>query len=123
MNQANLTRIDSNDICTIGVLEFGENRVYTLEPPWRNNEPCVSCIPVGTYPCIIRKSPKYGWKYWLQNTAPRTYVLIHGGTLVKHTMGCILPGMRRGRLNGQACRAQQQGGRDHVADLFSKRTL
>jgi len=101
MNKAILTRTERTSTHTMGILEFGANKIYTLEPAWRNNERGVSCIPTGSYPCIIRKSPRYGWKYWLQNTGKRTYILIHGGNLVKHTKGCILPGMRKGRLNGR----------------------
>lgn len=101
MNEATLTRFEQTDEYTLGLLEFGDVELFTLELPWKNNEISVSCVPEGEYPCILRQSPKYGWKYWLQNTAPRSFVLIHGGNLVRHTQGCILPGKRQGVLHGE----------------------
>ena len=89
-----------HDDCAAGMLHFGDHALHTIEPPWRNNEIGKSCIPAGKYRCTMRKSPRYGWKYWLLGTEPRTFILIHGGNLPKHTQGCILPGKRQGRLNG-----------------------
>ena len=118
MNEAILTRIESTDTHTMGILEFGSIKLFTMEPPWLNNEACISCIPVGVYPCILRQSPRYGWKYWLQNTEPRTYVLIHGGNLVKHTMGCILPGLRKGLINGQPAVLTSKAAVSRLQDYF-----
>ena len=101
MRAARLTRTLHED-CSTGVLEISDRlALFTIEPPWLDNAIGKSCIPPGKYLCRQRKSPRYGWKYWLQNTEPRTFILIHGGNLPKHTQGCILPGKRLGMLNGQ----------------------
>ena len=101
MKEAILTRTESAATHTLGVLEYDGGKLFTMEPPWADNRKNESCIPTGIYPCIMRKSPKYGWKYWLQGTGSRSFILIHGGNLVQHTKGCILPGLRRGTLKGQ----------------------
>src|ERR1035441_6260159 len=31
----------------------------TLEPPWKNNQPKVSCIPVGVYQVVITRSEEH----------------------------------------------------------------
>ena len=98
-----LTRDLRTDGCTLGKLSLPVQGVtfHTLENPWMFNKPNISCIPAGTYQAIIRKSPRFGLTYWLQNTAPRTWILIHSGNIVKHTHGCILIGRRRGIYKNQ----------------------
>ena len=102
MRETTLIRYEHADTHTRGLLSIGGQALHTIEPPWKDNQIGESCIPTGKYECHMRKSPKYGFKYWLQDTDPRTFVLIHGGNLARHTMGCILPGMRKGKLSGQA---------------------
>ena len=90
------------DTYTLGVLTT--DRGYTcfvLEPPWRDNHPRVSCIPQGTYSCRIRNSPRFGLRYWLRDTTPRTFILAHPGNTIKHTLGCLLPGLKIGFINGR----------------------
>lgn len=78
-----------------------------LEPPWRNNEKNVSCIPVGTYPLRLRN-----WGDWYQKAIKhkrlgslsepgmievckvpgRSAILIHWGNFPEHTEGCLLVG-------------------------------
>lgn len=76
----------------------------TLEPPWLDNRRNVSCIPAGEYRCeFLAKSAsgKYKDVFHLQDVPGRSGILIHNGNLVSHTKGCILLGMRHGRLAGQ----------------------
>ena len=69
----------------------------------------MSCVPAGEYHVRIRKSPKYGLVFWLEDVEGRTYILIHAGNfggdrlkkLKTHTYGCILLGLKRGWLAGQ----------------------
>ncbi len=81
--------------CNTKVFEF-----VTLEPPWRNNEKQVSCIPAGVYKVIPRKSPKYGNHYHVQDVLLREWVLIHFGNYAKDSTGCILVGKRFSDING-----------------------
>ena len=81
--------------CDKKVFEF-----VTPEPPWRNNEKQVSCIPAGVYKVIPRKSPKYGNHYHVQDVLLRDYILIHFGNYAKDSTGCILVGKRFSDING-----------------------
>ena len=105
-----LRRISSGDQGTAGELLLDGVRVgFTIEPPWRNNEPGRSCIPPGRYQAIWRKSPRYGWTYMLVDTRPRAYILCHPGNFggdeqlgwQTHTRGCILLGTRHGYLQNK----------------------
>ena len=119
MNEARLIRYELADTYTRGRLCIGNMVLHTMEPPWLNNQIGKSCIPAGEYEAVMRKSPKYGWKYWLQNTDPRTFVLIHGGNLARHTMGCILPGKRKGTLNGKAAVLNSKAAVRVIHDYFA----
>lgn len=98
---ATLTRRSSSSLGTLGTLEHGEFSCVTMEPPWLNNLPNVSCIPTGTYQCHWHKSPRYGWVYAVLGVAGRSNILIHAGNIAQHTKGCVLLGQRVGRLAGQ----------------------
>ena len=85
---------------TLGVLEGDAFTCVTMEPPWANNKPNVSCIPPGEYECVWHKSPRYGWVYAVLGVEGRSHILIHPGNIVTHTKGCILPGKKVGDLGG-----------------------
>lgn len=71
----------------------------TLEPPWRNNETDVSCIPAGSYKVESRWSEKYGDHFHILDVEGRTLILIHGGNTYHHTRGCVLPGRSHTDIN------------------------
>lgn len=65
----------------------------TLERPWRDNQPKVSCIPAGIYQVVITLSPKFGRLMpHLLNVPGRTEIECHWGNTVVDTDGCILTG-------------------------------
>lgn len=66
----------------------------TLELPWRDNAPQISCIPEGAYPVAARKSEKFGYHYHVQNVPGREWILFHPGTFTRQLRGCIIPGQR-----------------------------
>jgi hypothetical protein len=83
--------------CMIGGLQFDTGfQCLTLELPWRNNEPELSCIPEGVYKCAVRKSRKWspvdGLLYELTPVQGRTDILIHAGNTIADSLGCILVG-------------------------------
>lgn len=110
---------------------------YVMEPPWRDNRPNVSCIPVGDYDVTHLKrsaSGKYKDCYHVHNVPDRFAILIHKGNTVRDTMGCMLPGARVGTLGGQkavlgsaqAMRkihkiTQRKGFKLHVRDIITSR--
>lgn len=63
MRRVILTRFESSDQGTFGILDFAGNTAFTLESLWRDNMKCISCILQGAYTCKIVKSPKFGKVY------------------------------------------------------------
>lgn len=89
-----LYRIRKGKRATLGILQ-AENLppLFTIEPPWMNNEQLVSCIPVGTYDVKLTYSLRF--KRYLpeiMNVPGRTAIKIHAGNWVRETSGCILVG-------------------------------
>lgn len=65
-----------------------------LEPPWLNNEPNKSCIPVGDYTVIPRHSAKHGDHLLIEGVPGRDLCLFHTGNFPEDTEGCVLPGLK-----------------------------
>lgn len=100
-----LVRLFSDIDGTIGMLYKGRRFLcYTMEPPWRNNRPNISCIPQGEYEVeyLARSSSgKYKDCYWIKGVRGRKGILFHKGNLVTDTHGCVLPGLTLGTLKGR----------------------
>tara|TARA_R110000823_G_C15501102_1_gene453192 strand:+ start:106 stop:501 length:396 start_codon:yes stop_codon:yes gene_type:complete len=81
--------------CTIGRLYLDKEPLYyTIERPWENNTPFVSCIPAGRYPVARVDSPSYGKDTWLIDQVPdRTHILFHVANVAHNVQGCIGLGM------------------------------
>ena len=101
-----LTRETHTDHGTVGVLRAGDLSLYTIEPPWRDNQPNISCIPRGTYTLLPHLSPRFGRCLLVAEVPDRSHILAHAGNvggdtnkgLHTHTLGCLLPGLARGTL-------------------------
>ena len=90
------------DTPTYGVLlNEGIPFALTLERPWLENMPNVSCIPAGVYKAIRHVSPKFGEVFWLQDVPGRSEILIHRGNVASQSEGCILLGEAFNRVMGQ----------------------
>ena len=104
--EAILTRKIYDDVQTLGTLIFYKTkkskyigsrkieifRCNTLELPWKNNEPFVSCIPLGLYTVKLYKSFHHGICFKVTQVSKRTNILIHSGNYYTDTRGCILVG-------------------------------
>lgn len=110
MIRIGLRRLEHTDDGTFGVLLLPtEAFSYTLELPWRDNRPNLSCIPLGTYVCRPRVSPRFGKTYHVKDVEGRLYILIHAANLAgdiergkkTHLKGCITVGNRRGWIGDQ----------------------
>jgi len=85
---------------TFGVLFFNNLPFcMTLEPPWKNNEPHISCIPEGTYQARRIISPTFGETLEFLKVPCRTEIIFHVGNWAHDTRGCILLGEYTGKLN------------------------
>lgn len=106
MNSVLLTRQDTSDQGTRGVLTSDRGEWFTLELPWRDNIQKISCIPAGVYACNSEFHRSLGRIYRLQRVEGRSGVLIHSGNLAgdvlkgwrSNVQGCILVGKKRGQL-------------------------
>lgn len=90
-----LRRDDARSDVTFGTLRCDEFVCETLENPWLDNEPYVSCIPRGTYQCKRVDSPRFGITFEVGGVDDRSHILFHWGNYEKDTLGCILLGEAR----------------------------
>ena len=74
---------------TLGVIDFAGERFYTVERPWIDNKPYVSCIPTGTYMMRRRESPRFGETWHVLDVEDRTHILIHAENFPNDVQGCI----------------------------------
>lgn len=78
--------------CTVGVLNCGDFRCFTLELPDKNNRQNISCIPTGKYKLSVINSPSLGLCINVADVTGRTYIRIHSGNFTRQIQGCILVG-------------------------------
>lgn len=96
MTELTLHRYDANDKRTFGHLKLGDELIaHTLELPWRENERKKSCIPTGTYEVVPYSSAKWPRTFHVLDVPNRDGILIHWGSFLRNTEGCILAGDRR----------------------------
>lgn len=100
MLEFSLKRFYSDSESTRGIyLDDSGVLAVTLERPWLNNKQQVSCIPCGVYICKRVKSPKFGITFEVTNVPNRSHILHHSGNFVKDTLGCVILGVRFGKIN------------------------
>ena len=111
MHTVKLFRVSQDDYATLGVLVDDVAFAVTLEDPWRDNQPNISCIPPGFYWCERVQSPKFGDTFTVLDVPGRTLIRFHWGSKPDDTEGCILvaeefamfdnkPGIARSRYFG-----------------------
>lgn len=90
--------------------ESGSVVCVMVEREWKNNKPCVSCIPEGVYTAKRVVSPKYGTCYAmiaeelgvsLAGKTKRTHCLIHIANVPGELQGCLAPGEDFGTVYGE----------------------
>lgn len=129
MVRIGLRRLQHTDDGTFGVL-IGPTGVicHSIELPWKDNQPHLSCIPTGEYFCVMVNSPRFGWVYQVMDVEGRTHILIHAGNFAgdtsigRHTdsLGCILPGMYRGSIQDQHCVLSSRAALSKIHRLLNK---
>lgn len=106
-----LQRLTESNEGTQGVVSdlLGNNVCRTLELPWRNNERRISRIEAGTYEVVPHSGTRFKNALKLLDVPGRSHILIHAGNWAGDTslgfksdsLGCILPCMTFGTLDGQ----------------------
>ena len=81
------------------------NTVYSLERPWRDNLPYISCIPEGDYLVLRDRYGKHQW-WSVKNVPNRTFIELHEATYVDQLEGCVSLGMER-REDGALLRCKE----------------
>lgn len=106
-NQENL------DQGTWGVLMIPQQyECQTIELPWRDNKPNISCLPLGdSYRLIWDKSPKFQRMMFLiaEDIPDRGGFRVHSGNFAgdidkgfqSHSLGCPLLGRKRAIMSNQ----------------------
>ncbi len=65
---------------------------YTIELPWMDNQPRISCIPEGRYALKKRYSLKFKQHLLVEGVKGRDVILIHpANDALKELKGCIAP--------------------------------
>jgi len=87
-----LTR-EYNENGVSGTLTHRSKRICDcIEPPWRDNQRQISCIPEGRYQLTPRLSLRFGWHLLVNNVPGRSYILIHAfNHALRESRGCIGP--------------------------------
>lgn len=88
-----LKRQRQNENGTFGIMLMNDEQIcVTCERPWQDNEPDVSCIPLGTYDVVKYSSPAHPNVWHVLNVPDRSDILIHNGNYPQDSAGCILVG-------------------------------
>lgn len=80
---------------------FGKSfECKTLELPWKDNQKNISCIPAGTYDCVLGYSPSFKKNlYEVKNVTNRIGIKIHSVNYVSGLKGCIGVGKSYSDIN------------------------
>lgn len=96
-----LSRFCYSEMGVFGEMTVGDQRLFTVEQPWRNNTPTKSCIPIGEYQCVPRRYHRGGYDaIEIKDVPGRSHILFHKANLASQLAGCIAPGYVLGYLNG-----------------------
>ncbi|MEI6283175.1 MAG: DUF5675 family protein [Alphaproteobacteria bacterium] len=110
MRTAVLTRTETGDTGTFGVMVLGGSSWVTGELPDRGNAPGLSSIPAGQYVCKWLWSPKFGRNvYHVQGVPGRTVIEFHAANWMGDKTkgfeceldGCIALGRRHAVVGDQ----------------------
>lgn len=99
MKYLDIIRLESGKSGILGVLRFDRkilSNIYTLELPYKDNRPFVSCIPGGHYKAKLTQSPTKGLAIEILNVPGRTHILFHVGNTINDLKGCIAIGSHVG---------------------------
>jgi hypothetical protein len=99
-----LTRLTGNSKQTTGYLIVHDifkthAQFVTVELPWINNKPFISCIPPGNYNAKMVLSSTFGWCIQILDVPSRSGILLHYGNYYTNTKGCILVGKSFSNIN------------------------
>jgi hypothetical protein len=95
MTDITIKRFSHTSQATYGVFLKNGNVpfILSLELPWLNNQPRVSCIPAGRYLCKPYSSAKFPKGFSVESVTGRSAILIHPANVAQRDLlGCIATG-------------------------------
>lgn len=111
---------------TFGTLTLPSGVVlYTVERPWLDNRPRVSCIPEGEYECRPRQFFRGGYPASeILDVQGRSHILFHVANRPRDVEGCIGVGSRLGAVAGDwAVLDSKTGFRQFMSEVGGGRFL
>ncbi len=83
--------------CAMGEMDIDGNHIgVTLERPWLNNAPHISCIPAGRYRVKFTASAKFGREMLeILNVPGRGGIRIHGANHWSQLEGCVAVAIKK----------------------------
>jgi len=105
MRKFHLRRFEMTIHHTLGKLyeemqQYSDFFCYTVELPWRDNKPNVSCVPPGTYQCVLKNRHPLENRFELKYVPGRTGIQFHIANLPEDLDGCIGVGEMVGNVGG-----------------------
>lgn len=130
MSTVRLTRFAYTPQGTFGRLVIDGEEFYTVERPWLDNKPKVSCIPEGTYTLKKRESGvvsrSTGGAYskgWEVTKVPgRSFIMLHPGNSMDDLEGCISPGRALGTVSGKWAVLSSRPAFDDIMELLEDKS-
>lgn len=106
-----LTRFAYTPVGTFGSMMMPDGQqIYTVEDPWKNNQPSISCIPAGQYACVPRPYHRGGYPaIHITEVENRSHILFHRGNTELDVEGCIVTGMQLGFIQGRWAVSDSRG--------------
>lgn len=96
-----ISRFAYTSMGTFGEMYVRGERMVTVERPWLDNRPSVSCIPEGVYFCRPRFYNRGGYQaVEILDVPHRSHILFHRGNTMHDSAGCVLVTSREGVVNG-----------------------
>ena len=99
---AHLIRTTEKDGATWGFLIFGNMAYHSMELPWRDNQPDISCIPAGDYVALRDHTGKNQY-FRIENVPGRTGLEIHVANYPAELKGCLALGLAIHSQVGDDC--------------------
>lgn len=97
-----IVRYAYTDMGVFGELSMPEFACETIERGWSDNEPFVSCIPVGEYTCELGRYNRGGYPTLVLKDVPgRSSIKFHRANVATELQGCIGLGDSTGCVNGK----------------------
>lgn len=100
----------------------GTELCKTIELPWRQNAPRISCIPEGIYRVRKRYSLRFHWHFELVGVPGRSAILLHpANDAARELKGCIAPVLRHtGEGKGSLSRIALERLKERLYPLLEK---